>query len=361
MDSLRNDLKTAWAIWKKINDIRLSVVQIFLFVIISMMAVLFVKPIYIDRITQLAGSRASILLGVILVLHLLFTAVIIVTKDSGEKDKYFFYQLTIARKPAFIVVFLDNVGWYYYFMVLLLVLANIHNKFLPVIFVGGTAFYIFCFCIHYHIEQKGKAHKKKGVLNHFYATGCRNSDFFRNHPNIGLIAATVRGYYACKGLLFAKICFIIILICMGAFVSTHRVDTRAFLLLNIFLVLLNDGYWKKESRNFLYFSRLGIPVEKYLSIQIMSGSLYNMVLSILVLVLFKTSLISTVLCVFLLIFVISFWCLVQVYLWLSVDQGRDQTVTLWSILFLIAGLIPIANIFIMFWLFNKVKRKWLEA
>lgn len=361
MASLRNDLKTAWNVWKKISDIRLSVVQMILFVFISIMAVLFVKPNYIERITEIAGSWASILLGGILMLHLLITAAIIITKNPWEKDKYFFYQLTIARKPAFIVVFLENIGWYYYFMVFLLVITNIHNKFLPGIFVGGTAFYILCFSIHYHIEHKENADKKKIVLNHFSATGYRNSDFFRNHPNIELIVATLRGYYTCKGLVFSKSCFIIILIFMGVFSSAHRVDTRAFLLFNIFLILLNDGYWKQESRNFLYFSRLGIPIEKYLSTQIVSGSLFNMGLSILVLVLFKTSLISIVLCIFLLLYVVSFWCLVQVYLWLAIDQGRDQTVTLWSILFLIAGLIPAANIFIMFWLFNRVKRKWLEA
>lgn len=364
MDSLRNDLKTGWAVWKKTGDLRLSMIQMIIFVFISMIAVLFVKPIYIERITVIAGSRASIVFALVFLVHLVITAVMLrqIIKDSGEKNKYIFYQLTIAKKSAFMVTFLDNVGWYYYFMVFLFIITNIHNKFLPVVVIEGTIFYIFCFALHYRAVGREEKTANKGLVPPLpHSSICRNASLFRNHPNMELIAATVKGYYSCKNLVLSKICFIVILIFMGVSSSTHILNFRVFLLLNIFIILLNDGYWKQESRNFLCFSRLGIPIGKYICIQIVSGACFNMAISIVILMVFRNSLISTVFSILLLLYMECFWCFVQVYLWMTVGRGKELTVTQWSILFLIVGFIPVVNIFTMIWLFRRVKQKWMEA
>ncbi len=72
---------------EKISDSRQALFQLSAFVIISVLSVVFVKPIYIERIHAWAGSKEDTIFNLILLLHLMVTAVVLrhVLKDVCEK------------------------------------------------------------------------------------------------------------------------------------------------------------------------------------------------------------------------------------------------------------------------------------
>ena len=271
MDSIKIDIKTGWAIWKKMSDRRQALFQLSSFVVISVISVIFVKPIYIERIYACAGSRGDIVFSLILLLHLLITAIMLrhVLKDAFEKNKYIFYQLTVTKRAAFVAVFLSKVVWYYYFMAFLFVIVNTGNRFLITAALGGTVFYILCFFFHYYSVEKEEYTKRRWRVS--WGRRQKRSlgvSFLRKHPNAELIVGTVLELYGCKSLVLGKICFDFLLIFIGATNRFQTLDIRIVLVFNFFLILLNDGYWKQESRNFCYFSSLGIPIKKYLCVHI---------------------------------------------------------------------------------------------
>ena len=363
MDSIKMDIKTGWSIWKKISDSRQALFQLSAFVIISVLSVVFVKPIYIERIHAWAGSKEDTIFNLILLLHLMVTAVVLrhVLKDVCEKNKYVFNQLTVTRGAAFVVDFLSKVGWYYYFMVFLFVIINTGNRFLFATAAAGTVFYSLCFLLHYHSVEKEEYTKRRWGLS----SVCRKKNgfwsvsFLRKHPNTELIVSTILELYRCKSLLLGKICFIFLLVFAGAANRFQSLDIRFVLVFNTFLILINDGYWKLESRNFCYFSSLGIPIKKYLCVHIVGGVCFNVMVPILLLIACKAGFAPVLLCLVLMIYMVIFWYCVQIYLWLTVDHERELMMTQWSILFLVAGMIPAGNIFVLIWLYKKIKKRWL--
>lgn len=359
VSAMLNDVKTGLTIWKNITNVKYTAVQFFLFAAAGFGANVFAAPRLYERAKIIS---AALHMGVpkvitaLAVLHIIVFGGMMrqIVYESCGRNKDFFYQLAVSKRAGCVCTMFQQRNWYGYGLVILLAICDytvIPGWFLIPIY---TMVFIVGFCIYYDMADAG-SRKRKLVFNCQMGREKRVGEgFLRSHPVLELFKITVYGFCQCKGIVAGQMILIMFILYCG---NAGMLCGEIFLLADGFLILLGDGYWRKESSNFRYFSEIGIPFSRYLGVHFLTGiGLY-----ILIPLLFfcraagrGASAVSFVLLSYLLIF----WYLVQIYLYQALGREREGAVILYDIGFLVIAVLPPAGLLAMAWLYKRIVCKW---
>lgn len=358
MAGMREDLKTGVSIWHKISRLRSFVLQFCIFAAASVLTVHCVNPALADRMEAVFKADVQKVYAVFIVVHV--TAVCFMMKrvvnETYRANRDFFWQLTISKNSECVCMMLQKIVWYYYYILILLAVSGRNMAGAGLLLFGATLFYGASFAIHCRTTDRTFRLKKENRMNHsLCSTKKRCFNRMRNHPFAELIFFSVSALYKCVTLAVMKAALVILLIYLG---EIHVLNGKIFFLAEAALVLLNDGYWRKESCNFPYFSYMGISVEKYLLVHILAGIWFNTIIPVLVFALYTRKIAVAVVLWATIVFLIVFWYMTQIYLYLTIDKKRELTITQCSILFLIVGLFPVINIAAAVLLYKRIRCRW---
>lgn len=367
---MKNDLRIGLAIWRKITNRNFAFAQFFFFLISGLLTVTYLNPRFIERINTVFSADANKILLALTILHTLISCIAVeqAIGESYHRNKHLFYQLSLNRRAECICTLLQKIGWYYYFMIVLLAIWNTAILKIRFVFpIASLLFIIGSTLDYYKAEARildGKPSISYQVHRLFYWKKRTNASaaasqksgkfcaaFFRKHPFIELMTITIRGFYQYKSLATAKLLLILFLFyCQNIQVLGEKI----FLLSTAFLILLNDRYWREESRNFSCFSSIGIPMNKYIFVHFLAGICFNLTVPVLIFLNASGSVKAVILNALLLCCMIFFWYLSQIYLYLKAGQDNSLLTLFGSIILLILGAIPGINVLLTIRIYKQI-------
>lgn len=355
------DLRIGLTIWKSITNLKYVVIQVALTVVTGCMAAVFAAPRIYERVNEISltmnmdGNRAiiALVLFYIVAFNIVMKRIVYRTYD---KNKYLFYQLAVGKRAGYICTMLQQLKWYGCAMVMLLAICD--HVVVPVWFLISlhTVLFIIGFHIDYHMAD---LRIDQGKRMHFTDLSGRNKskekNIFDSHPILEIFNITIHGLYRCKSLTMGKIILLILIVYCG---MVHILRGSIFFLADAFLILLNDGYWRNESRNFRYFSEIGIPVSKYLSVHLLAGICYNIAIPLLLFCSMTGEMAATAVGFLLLSYLLIFWYMTQIYLYLHIGRDKEGIIMLCGLFFLMTAVIPPVGFLVMVWLYKRIVYQW---
>lgn len=350
-----NHLKAGVKIWRKITNPFIAAIQ-FLFFIMGIFAVsVYINPLFIRRAEEISGLSADLLCPAWCIVYSVITFIIIrkFVYETCHKNKDLFFQLAVNHSSEYVCVFLQNVIWYYYYIIILLAVWDRSIAPAWAACLTGTGLFVIILFISCRSAQKKlyRVHIRTGIKTR---TG---GGFLKKLPAAKLLIITVSGLHRQKGLAAARVLLLAFLVYCGC---TQILSEPVFLLSGGFLILLNDSYWKNESRNFRYFSNIGISLTKYLSVHVMAGFCFNMIPPLLIFIFFIKEPAAVILCFGILLYLLLFWYLAQIFIYLTVHRDRNGLILLCNLVLLAACVLPAANLFVLVWLYKTVMERWRE-
>lgn len=345
------DLKTGVAIWHKISSLKIIALQFCMFAAASVLAVLFVKPAFGNRMETVFKADVHKVFAVLIAVHIASVCFAMkrVVGETYRANRDFFWQLTISKNSECVCTMLQKIAWYYYYILVLLVLSDGSTAGMALLLLGATLLYAAIFAVYYRAAGKAPWLKKEIRICHDPWSEKKND------PLAELLIFSVFDLYKCMTLAVLKAALVILLIYLG---EIRVLNGKIFFFAGAALILLNDGYWRKESRNFPYFSSIGISPGKYLLIHILAGIWFNTLIPLLVFIVYTGETAAALFLWGIMIFLIAFWYMAQIYLYLTIDRKKELTITQCSILFLILGLFPGVNIAAAVLMYKKITYRW---
>lgn len=355
-----DDVKTGLTIWKNITNLKYAAIQAVLFAAAGFMANVFVASRLYERVNVISKALSMDAKKMVMALAALHIFVFVcmmkrIVYEACGRNKDFFYQLAVSKRAGCICTMFQQLNWYGYALAVLLAVCDpavVPGWFLIPVY---TFVFIVGFGIYYDMADTGSRKRKKNFLSRQAGREKRMGEaFFKNHPVSELFKITVCGFCQCKSMTAGQIILIILILYLR---SAGMLRESIFLLANGFLILLNDGYWRKESVNFRYFSEIGIPVVRYMGVHFLSGIGFNIVIPVLLFCPVAGGMAATV-SFGLLSYLLVFWYLVQIYLYLVLKREQEGVMLLYDLGFLVMAVLPPAGLLTMVWLYGKIICKW---
>lgn len=355
------DFRIGLGVWKNIVNVRYIVIKFVLLVAAGYMAAAYMAPVLYERVKEISlslniGSN-KVIIGLALFHMVTFgIAAKEIVDRAYERNKDLFYQLAISKRAGGICTMLQQINWYAYAMIVLFVICD--DIIMPrcLLALLYTLLYSIGFSIYYSMADSGIYRKKRMDFRYFSDWNKNREDRRRaKNPTLEVFEITIHRLYQCRSLTVGKVLLLIFIIYCS---KVRMLYDSIFLLANLFLILLNDTYWKKESGNFQYFSEIGIPFLQYLCVHFAAGICFNIVVPLLFFFSMGGELISTVVIFCFLSYLLIFWYMAQAYLYLTVKRDKEGVILLCEIFFLVMALLPPVGLFIMVWLYKKSAYKW---
>lgn len=329
-----------------------------MFMAASFLGAQFVKPVFANRMEAIFKTDVNKVLMIFMIVHITIVCSMMkrVVNETYKANRDFFWQLAISKKAECICMILQKIAWYYYYIIVLLVLFDSNMMGTGLFLFMATLLYVINFVIHCRTLSKMSWFRKEICKGRFLWINKKvNLNVVKAHPIAELLFFSVSDLYKCMPLTAVKAAVVILFIYLG---EIHALNEKIFLFMETALILQNDGYWRKESCNFPYFSILGISVGKYLLIHIVAGICFNTIIPLLIFVVYTGKVTAAVLVLGASVFLIVFWYVTQVYLYLTLDREKELIITHCSLLFLILGLVPVINIAVAVLIYKKITYKW---
>ena len=355
------DVKTGFILWKRITNLKKAVAQIMLFAAACFAAKLFVAPRLYERaetISLTLHMDARTMIVALAAVHIIVFGGMMkrIVYEACGRNKDFFFQLAVSKKAGCICTALQQLNWYGYGLVMLLGICDHAVASGWFLIPAYTLAFIVGFGIYYDIADTGSRKKKKLFLR--CQAGRRkkkDEDFLKGHPVLELLKITVCGFYRCKGMAVGQIALIIfILFCKNTDMPHRNVIFWA----NGFLILLGDGYWRRESENFRYFSETGIPVGRYLQVHFLAGIGFHVAIPMLFYYPVSGGTAAAAVSFGLLSYLLVFWYLAQIYLYLSFKREQEGAILLCDMIFLVMAVVPPVGLLMTAWLYKRITCKW---
>lgn len=276
-----------------------------------------------------------------------------VVSEAHRENRYLFHQLTVGKTVQCFCLFLQKQVWLYYYLVILALFLNRDILKMCAGFFAAMLLFFLNFIVCFRSAERARSCKRK--FWPAFPKRRRILKMCRNHPYLEAVCLCIAGFYRERALAAAKILSILCLLWLG---EIHLLNAKLFCLIEILLILMNDGYWRKERESFLYFSHLGIPVKKYLWVHLWSGILFNTFPQTLLYIWYTGDIPKAMLSWSVLIFLLFFWYMAQVFLNLTISREKEMIITWCSLLFLLSGALFPVNLGIALWLSKKIIYLW---
>lgn len=335
----------------------------------GLLTVTYLNPRFIERINTVFSADANKILLALTILHTLISCIAVeqAIGESYHRNKHLFYQLSLNRRAECICTLLQKIGWYYYFMIVLLAIWN--TAILKIRFVFPIASLLFIIgstlttirlkhaywtenppypikSTAFLLEKENKClsrcfTEKRKVLRRFF----QKAPFHRTYDynNSGILSIQKPG--CCKAPFNS----------FSLLLPKHTgVGRKNLSPVNRIFILLNDKYWREESRNFSCFSSIGIPMNKYIFVHFLAGICFNLTIPVLIFLNASGSVKAVILNALLLCCMIFFWYLSQIYLYLKAGQDNSLLTLLGSIILLILGAIPGINVLLTIRIYKQI-------
>lgn len=348
------DIKTGLTLWRDTTNLRYITAIFILFLAAGSMAAWFVAPrlsVRIKLVSVSVGIGEHILVWGLTLLYLVAFGATVkrVAQETYGRNKYLLYQLAVSKRAGYICAMLWQLKWYGYGLVLLLAICD--RAIVSVWFqaLAYTLLFIMVFGIFYSSADMGDQKRKPSVRNgRIWISKNREWELFK---------ITICRLYRCANLTVCKVLLILFIIGCG---RAQVLYGAVFLAANAFLILLGDGYWRNESRNFAYFSNVGIPLAHYLRIHFAAGICFNIIIPLLLFYGMTGDLVVTAVSFILLSYLVVFWYLAQIYLHLFIGRDGGMLAVLCETCFVILAALPPAALLAAVWLYKKIAYKWRE-
>lgn len=375
---MRKEIKAGLTLWIKVTNLKYAAVQFMLCLVSGCAAVLFAAPVLYKNAEELS----FIVSGNTVILVLTGFSIIVfgvmmkrIVYEAYERNRDLFYALAVSKRTGCICTILQQFRWYGFTTVILLAVCD-----RTVVPTGGlilayTVFFIMVFRIYYSFadaaarkhglcecgSQAGRSFRRlTPQAGKFRSAAVRSGRAERRrYSSYGykweLVSVTFHRLYKLKSLAAGKVVLILFLLYCG---NARLLCGSVFCVAEAFLILCNDGYWRNESRNFQYFSSIGIPVSRYLKVHILAGIGFNLIIPLVFFYSVTGDLGVTAVSFCLLAYLLIFWYLVQVYVYLTAGREREILVELLDLTFLAIALLPPAGLLAMLWMYQKISHKW---
>lgn len=363
--AMLEDVKTGFTLWKRITNLNYAVAQAMLFVAAGFGANLFVAPRLYERIKTISltlhmDTRTMIM--ALAAVHIIVFGGMMkrIVYEAWGRNQDFFYQLAVSKKAGRVCTMLQQINWYGYGLVMLLAICGRAAAPGWALFLAYTLLFMIGFGIYYDRADSGSSKRRKLVF--CCQTGRRERksvDFLKRHPVVELFKMTVCGFYQCKSMAAGQLALILFILLCKLFCKNAGMPQRnVFLLANGFLILLNDGYWRKESGNFRYFSEIGIPVGRYVQVHFLAGIGFNVVVPMLFYYPAFGRAAAAAVSFGLLSYLLVFWYLAQIYLYLTLRREQEGAILLCDMVFLVMAAVPPVGLLMTAWLYKRITCKW---
>lgn len=351
------DVRIGFTIWKNIINVRLVAIRSALWAAAGLIATMAVAPRLYERVHRVALAAnidGDTMIAVLALFHIITFGIAMkqIVYRSYCRNRDLFYQLAVSKRAGRVCMMFQQLNWYGYAMVILLAICDKAVAPRGLLILTGTLLFIIGFCVCCSTADPDIYNIRKRARNQSRVKAVSTS-----RPTWEVLKMTVCGFYQCKGLTACKVLLIFLLVYCG---TARMLHGGIFLLADAFLILLNDGYWRNESRNFRYFSEIGIPVSRYLCVHFLAGICFNICIPLLLFYCMTGEAATAAVGFCLLSYLLIFWYIAQVYLYLIIGRDIEGVIMLCNLFFLLIAILPPVGVLVMVWLYKRVVYHWRE-
>lgn len=212
------------------------------------------------------------------------------------------------------------------------------------IVVGVLCVDVVCICMGVRYARlksvRGKAQSGDG----------QRKAYIVKSPALQMLVLSLKQRLRCWDMTAVTIVFHIIFIVLCRLMNGNILFAVSIIFM-MFLYLFQDRFFESEGMNFTYYKNIGIPLKKYLHVQVYASILYCEIPILIFLVIYSRNLLQIILFITLLFFFSFYWNISFMYI---ESRNSERFLKFWyEIISLWISIIPIINIL---WIYTKYKR-----
>ncbi|RDY28128.1 hypothetical protein [Lachnotalea glycerini] len=347
-------MKKSIILWLKISNKKEQTLKFVFCCLIFIFCRYYFTPLYKKSIANIKILNRTTVILLIFFFLIAFMGILLkhIFFESVMNNMQFQYFLNLNKKEYYLFLLFDNNSMFYFYLIVLFCATPYSNNLLMIFFILYVAlFFIISFFSYYYAykqiqigskynSKKRNIKKKSFVIN-------------RKYPNLELIYLGVIRRYRIKSLLISKIVIVLLVI------SLFKINLGIifYFILNVLLIISNDGFWNNEIDNAFYLKTIGISFYKYININLISGLIFNSCLIGTIYLVINKNIVNSLLFLIASIVVVFYWNLSYLYI-NTIVKGYEITKILLSICLFILSIIPVVNIIFASFLFIKLKNTW---
>lgn len=354
-------MKKSLRLWISISNMFYKVIQLILAIVAVTAAQIFAVPVFEEKIAGVRIVSPNHLRGFITIGFIIIfaTALIFELYKTILESKELEYILILKKTEYYLYVLLRKINWYYMYILVIVVISGVfsYKKVLAMILytilylvVTYATYFISCKKIYFgkEISFRKKSTRDKSICG----------EVVKKNAYAELILLGIKERYAFLELCIGKIVVVCIAIILGKEEIVVSMIVVMYCLLVLILILTNDVYWKNEKEKMRLLRGTGISHKKYIGINLISGSIFNVMLLAVLISVFSKSIIVGIVFAVGGIFMQLYWNTIYLYVNLKLPDDSEVLAMMLYIIWIIAGIIPVLNLVLLIWVLKKIALCW---
>ncbi|MBQ2802023.1 MAG: hypothetical protein IJF03_11645 [Lachnospiraceae bacterium] len=354
-------MKKSFRLWIAISNVFYKVIQFVLAIALIIVAQIFVVPVFEEKIAgvKMISSNHLRVFVTIAFLVAFVAALIHGMYKTILENKELEYILSLRKTEYYLYVLFQKSSWYYMYMIVITAMTGAfgYEKVLAVVLytilylaVTYITYFVACKQIYFGKDICFREKRTRDKVN--------RTKVVKENAYIELILLGIKERYAFFEIFFCKIAVVFIGVIVGKGGISRNIILTIYCFLALVLILANDAYWKNEKEKIKLFCGIGISHKKYIVVNLISGIIFNLLLLALLFSVFSKNIAVGIVFVCIGIFMQLYWNVIYLYTNLRLPDDSEILVMVLYIFWMIIGLIPIMNIFLLVYVLKKIGSCW---